>query len=140
MSKIIKGILFSVLLSITYTSIILPILKSNNLLNEMVFTLEEVNNGVYFAKLIDVPLLICDVKVYIVVKLSTFLKIICELTLGNNIFQFCLNDMSLSYHVEQGRLQLEGEVSKFGVGSFKATVNTDGLIQGVPKLVLYYLA
>jgi hypothetical protein len=98
-----------------------------------------VNNGAYFANLFDVPLLICGVKIDLAVKLNTFLQIICELTLGKNVFQFCLNDLSLTYHIEQKDLQLEGEVSKYGFSSFKATVNTDGIIQGVPKLVLYYI-
>jgi len=142
MSKIIAFALFvtmSLFFTIVYPTVVLPVLESNNMLKKVVYTLEEVNNGAYFAKLVDVPLLICGVKVDLAVKLSTFIEVVCELTLGKNVFQFCLNDLSVMFHIEEKDLQLEGEVSKYGFSSFKAIVNTDGIIEGVPKLVLYYL-
>jgi hypothetical protein len=139
MNKIVLFLVVSVFFTLVYPSVLLPVLESNNMLKTVVYTLEEVNNGAYFAKLVDVPLLVCGVRVDLAVKLNTFLEVICELTLGKNIFQFRLNDLSLLFHIEQKDLQLEGEVSKFGFSSFKATINTDGIIQGVPKLVLYYV-
>lgn len=137
-NKILKIALFFLILNFIY----LPVfhtLESNHALKEKVYTLEEVTNKVFSVTLFDVPLLICDVKVDIAVKLYRFMNIICELTLGKYVLDFCLNDLSLSYHIEQGRLQLDGGVSKFGFGSFKATVDTDGIIQGVPKLIFYYI-
>lgn len=137
-----KAFIFAAVLAISIvlnSSVILNFLAQNKVLNEMVVTLQETEDRAYYAKLFEVPLLVCGIKVDLAIKLSSYLKIICELTLGKNCLRFCLNDLSLSYSIEEGRLQLDGEVSKFGFGSFKATINTDGIIQGVPKLVLYYV-
>jgi hypothetical protein len=139
MSKAFTIVAFFVIATVLNSSVVLNFLAQNKVLKETVVTLQETEDRVYYAKLFEVPLLVCGVKVDLAIKLSSYLKVICELTLGKNRLQFCLNDLSLSYSIEEGRLQLDGEVSKFGSASFKATINTDGIIQGVPKLVLYYI-
>jgi len=139
MNRILTFVALSALATVLSSTVVVNFLVENHVLKEVVFTLQEMDNDVYFAKLVDVPLLVCSGRVDFAVILSSYFEIICELRLGKAVFQFNLNKMSLDFYIEQGKLQLDGEVSKFGFASFKATVNTDGIIQGVPKLVLYYL-
>jgi len=95
-------------------------------------------NNVYTTEFAHVPLTISGVRVDVSVKGNSYLKIWCELRIGDNIFQFTLNDMSLSYHLEHDRVEVDGKITQGGMASFKATIDTDGIIEGVPKLVLAY--
>lgn len=132
-SRALKMFLVFLALTFVYPSV-MTTLESNQVLKEKIIPLEEVANRVYSVTLFDVPLTVCDVKVDIAAKLYQFINIVCELTLGKLVLDFCLNDLSLSYQITQGRLQFAGDS-----GSFKATVDTDGWIQGVPKLIFYYI-
>lgn len=71
------------------------------------------------------------------VKANTYLWIWCELKIGKQVLTFTLNDLSIGYHIEQDRVQVDGKISEQAV-SFKANINTDGIIEGVPKLVLTF--
>jgi len=103
----------------------------------MIIPLQGSENGVYTAEILHVPIFISDVKIDVSVKANTYLNIWCELQIGNQLIVFNLNDMSMSYHIEQDRIQLDGKISKQAV-SFKATIDTDGEIEELPKLVLAF--
>lgn len=120
--------------------LILNMLFSANVVSieTMTVPLNDVGNNVYTAEFFHMPLLINGIKVDISVKANTYLKVWCELRIGEQNFKFTLNDMSLEYHIEGNRAELDGKVSKQGIAYFKATIDTDGIIEGVPKLVLSY--
>lgn len=103
----------------------------------MVIPLQGGENGVYTTEIFHVPLFISDVKIDVSVKMNTYLRVWCELRIGNQLITFNLNDMSMSYHIEHGRVQLDGKISKQAV-SFKVKIDTDGIIEGVPKVVLTF--
>ena len=126
--------------------VLMYVLLSNNPLSNnmptqtMVVPLADIGDKVYTAEFVHVPLLIKNVKIDVSVKANSYLKIWCEIRIGENCFNFTLNDLSLSYHVENENIQLDGKVSKYGFASFRAIIDTDGIIEGIPKLVLYYIA
>ena len=126
-------------------SIVLSVALSSGLFSNtlaektLVYALTDEGDDVFTAELAHVPLLISNVKVDLSVKTNTYLNILCELRIGDNYFTFTLNDLSLGFHVEHGRAEIDGEVNEYGLASFKATVDTDGIIVGVPKLILYYI-
>lgn len=80
----------------------------------MVIPLQGGENGVYTTEIFHVPLFISDVKIDVSVKMNTYLRVWCELRIGNQLITFNLNDMSMSYHIEHGRVQLDGKISKQG--------------------------
>jgi len=94
-------------------------------------------NNVYTTEIFHVPLFIKDIRVDVSVKMNSYLRIWCELQIGNQLLAFNLNDMSVSYHIEQDRVQLDGKISQQAV-SAKATIDTDGIIEGTPELVLTF--
>ena len=94
-------------------------------------------NKVYTTEIFHVPLFIKDIRVDVSVKMNSYLRIWCELRIGNQLLAFNLNDMSVSYHIEQDRVQLDGKISQQAV-SAKATIDTDGIIEGTPELVLTF--
>ncbi|MCW3985974.1 MAG: hypothetical protein NWE91_06165 [Candidatus Bathyarchaeota archaeon] len=100
--------------------------------------LNSAGSNVFTAEFAHIPLLINGIAVDISVKANSYLTIWCEFRIGDHDFKFTLNDLSLEYHLERDRIEVDGKVSKNGIGYFKATVDTDGIIEGVPKLVLSY--
>ena len=99
--------------------------------------LSEGESNVYTTEIFHVPLFIKDVRVDVSVKANSYLWVWVEMKIGNQILEFRLNDLSLGYHIEQDKFQLEGRISEQAV-SCKATIDTDGIIGGIPKLVLTF--
>jgi len=93
--------------------------------------------NVYTTEIFHVPLFIKNVRIDVSVKANSYLWVWVEMKVGNHILEFRLSDLSLGYHIEQDRIQVEGRISEQAV-SCKATINTDGIIEGVPKLMLTF--
>ncbi len=91
----------------------------------------------YTVELVHVPIFIKDVRVDASVKFNTYLWLWCELRVGNVLFNFTLNDLSVGFRFEQGRFQVDGKASEQML-SFRTIINTDGVIEDVPKLILTF--
>lgn len=98
-------------------------------------------NKEFTTNLVSIPLLIGNIKLvdFAIGADYTRLKIWCEFRVGQNYVRFNFDDLTFSYHLEEGRLQADGTATTYGMTSFKVTFDTDGIITGSPKLVLYYL-
>jgi hypothetical protein len=97
----------------------------------------EDEKGAYTTEIFQVPLFIKDVRVDVSVKMNSYLRVWIEFRMGNQLLAFNLNDMSLSYHIEQDRVQLEGKISEQAM-CVEAKINTDGIIEGCPQIVLSF--
>jgi len=104
---------------------------------EMIIPMLGGENNVFTTEIFHVPLFIKDIRVDVSVKMNSYLRIWCELQIGEQILAFNLNDMSVSYHIEQDRVQLDGKISQ-QIVNVKATIDTDGIIEGTPELVLTF--
>lgn len=103
----------------------------------MVFPLAQTEGNVYTAEILNVPLFIKDIRVDVSVKANSYLWVWVEMKVGDQILEFRLNDLSVGYHLEQDRFQVDGRISQQSV-SCKATIDTDGIVEGIPKLVLTF--
>jgi len=92
---------------------------------------------VYTSEIFHVPLFIKNVRVDVSVKMNSYLLIWVELKVGPQRLNFTLNDMSVGYHLEKDRIQLDGKISEQAV-SVKATIDTDGIITGRPQMILTF--
>ena len=149
MNKKLVLVLFSVIMPLLLQSNFLVEKFPENVQNEIKHVVEalpqrqqilpliSMANKEYTTELVHVPFLICNVEVDFAVKASTYLKIWCEWRIGEHVFNFCFNDLSFNYHIDTGALELDGKISNVGFTSFKITFDTDGYIEGSPKLVLY---
>jgi len=131
------GIGFAPAILMIYTILSSGLLSNVVTEETMIVPLQGGENGVYTTEIFHVPLFISDVKIDVSVKMNTYLWVWCELRIGNQLIAFNLNDMSVSYHIEHDIVQLDGKISEQAV-SFKATIDTDGEIEEVPKLVLTF--
>jgi hypothetical protein len=91
----------------------------------------------YATDVFYVPLFIKNVRVDVSVKMNTYLLIWVELKVGPQTLTFTLNDMSVGYHLEKDRIQVDGKISEQAM-SLKATINTDGIIEGHPRIILTF--
>jgi len=124
----------------TIVTVLIWLLSQTNVVSAETMTvpLNSAGSNVFTAEFAHIPLLINGIAVDISVKANSYLTIWCEFRIGDHYFKFTLNDLSLEYHLEQDRIEVDGKVSKNGIGYFKATVDTDGIIEGIPKVVLSY--
>ena len=91
----------------------------------------------YTTEIFHVPLFIKNVRIDVSVKMNTYLLIWVELKAGPQTLTFTFNDLSLGYHLEQDRIEVDGKISERAM-SLKATINTDGIIEGRPQIILTF--
>lgn len=103
----------------------------------MVVDLHGGQGAVYTSEVFYVPVHISEATLDISVLMDTYLRISCEIKAGENYVRFHLSNMSISYHFQYDILEFVGILSSRDV-SFTAVVDTDGIIQGVPKISMTY--
>lgn len=100
-------------------------------------SLTESENGVYTSEIFSVPVRIKDAELDISLFMNSYLRVWCEIRVGENYVRFHIDDMSMSYHFEYDIFEFFGSLSGKDV-SFTAKIETDGTIQGNPEVVLTY--
>ena len=88
--------------------------------------------------LASLPLYICGIGVDVSIKCSTRLKIMCELEIAGQSFKFTLNDPSFYFKFDFEDIELDGKLNPNGLVYFDLTIDTDGILESLPKLVLYH--
>lgn len=99
--------------------------------------LREDENGVYTSEIFSIPVRIKDAELDISLFMNSYLRVCCEIRVGENYVRFHFNDMSMSYHFEYDIFEFFGSLSGKDV-SFTAKIETDGIIQGTPEVALTY--
>lgn len=103
----------------------------------MAIPLMENENGIYTSEIFRVPVRIKDAELDISLWMNSYLRVWCEIRVGENYIKFNFNEMSMDYHFEFDIFEFVGSLSDRDV-SLTAKIETDGIIQEVPEVVLTY--
>jgi len=97
----------------------------------------EGQGGVYTSKVFHLPIHFCNASLDISVLMGTFLQATLELRAGDDYIRFNLRDLSISGHCEYNLLELFAKVTAADI-TLKLYVDTDGIIQGSPRVSIVY--
>lgn len=103
----------------------------------MAVDLQGGQNGVYSSEVFHRPLQIKDATLDISVLMDTYLRVSCEIRAGEDYVRFHFSNMSISYHFQYDILEFFGSLSSRDV-SLTVVVDTDGIVQGVPRVSITY--
>jgi hypothetical protein len=103
----------------------------------MAVNLNYEQNCVFTSDVFHLPLRIYNASLDISVLTDTFLGVTLELRSGDNYVQFNLNDLSITGHLTYNIFDIFTTITSDYI-SLRLLVNTDGIIQGTPKVTIMY--
>lgn len=103
----------------------------------MAVDLQSGQDGVYASEVFHVPVYISDATIDVSVLMDTYMRATLEFRSGNDYVRVHLMDLSVSGHFEYDIFELFARVTSRDV-TLTLYVDTDGIIQGVPRVSIAY--
>ncbi|MDG6222345.1 MAG: hypothetical protein QCH99_03690 [Candidatus Bathyarchaeota archaeon] len=86
----------------------------------------------------EIPLSICGIGIDVSIKGNTNLDICCELEIAGQKISFVLNDLSCYFELGYDDVTIGGKVNPSGLVNIGLTIDADGVIENMPRLVFYH--
>jgi hypothetical protein len=104
---------------------------------DLVYT-ETKNHYATSFTLAKIPLTVCGIGVDVSFIGDVEFNLACRLEIAGQVIEFDLDDPAVYFEFDFEKFNLSGELDPNGLVKFGVTVDADGFLENLPKLVFYH--